>query len=101
MKARWTGLLAALLVAGWGAAARADDASAQKELQAACDKLVQALKNKDAKTVISFYAPDYMGKRLDGTTVTREQQEAQIKRQLAAIKSIQRLSLKIDKVTVN
>jgi ketosteroid isomerase-like protein len=98
MNARWTPLLIAVFVAGWVATARADDASVQKEVQATCDKIVAALKSKDAKSVLSHYAADYMGKRLDGTTVTREQLQSQLEQQLGAVKVFKQVSLKIDKV---
>jgi ketosteroid isomerase-like protein len=101
MKNRLIGALALFVALGAVVTARADDAEVQKALQANYDRMSKALREKDLKTLIGFYAPDYQSKGIDGETTDRAAGvEARLKGLMEAIKSLKTVTAKIDKITV-
>lgn len=72
----------------------------RKELEAGSAKVAEAYKKKDIKMFMEGGHPDFSLTLLNGKTVTREQGEAAVKRNMDRIKSVNYLKIEIGDITV-
>src|SRR5436309_1197150 len=96
MKTRITLLLAAMLAVGVGlSVARADDKAVRKELDAAYAKVAQAYKEKNLDALKAMATPDFTWKARNGQTSNLDQVGANLKKEFAAMKSMNEFDIKI------
>lgn len=78
--------------------ARADDSAVRKELMAVFNKGVTSYKKKDVKSFMSMFAPGYTSRSFDGRTMTRADEERDMKQAMSMTKSLDAASLSIEKL---
>jgi hypothetical protein len=99
LRIRWIVVAAVIAFIGGQGPARADDAAVKKELTALFARFAAAFKKKDAKTALSFFAPEYTAKE-GNRTVNRAQVETQTTEAMQRLKSIDTLTWDIQRLTV-
>jgi hypothetical protein len=78
--------------------AASDNGSVKQQLQAVSDRWARAWVKEDLRATAALYAPDYIGKEVDGKTYNRSQWMAVMKN-YAAIQRLDRADVQIGKVT--
>lgn len=87
------------LMTGACAISQADDAAVRKEIQAGYDKLCAAMKSKNIDGVMKMGTKDFSYTE-KGQTMGGEQMKQMMQQQFAAMKSCDKMVMKIDKLTV-
>jgi ketosteroid isomerase-like protein len=102
MKCKLAAVFAALLLAGIvPTAVRADDKAVRKEIEGLYAKMVQAMKNKNIKSVMETGTPDFTMKQANGQVLKAKDVAVQMQGEFAMTKSVDQCTMTIDKLTVN
>jgi hypothetical protein len=78
----------------------ADRTTVQKELVERYSKRATALKHKAIRSYMEFYSADYRGELPDGRVFDREQQERNLRENLASAISVSRVNSTIEKLVI-
>jgi hypothetical protein len=91
-------LVAGLLAGAVLAAPRPGDEALWKELQAILNSRAAALQRGDVEAWTKSWAPGYVMDQVDGTRLDRRQAEAALRRSLATLATVKKVTLSIERL---